>query len=84
MTTVNTSFGDVPLDTLIKRYEALVAQEKRKYERKKEFLATDEGKQWNREKAKSYYERNRSLVLARRKAAYQAKKEASNTPGETA
>lgn len=83
MTTVNTSFGEIPLDKVIKRYEAIVAQEKRKYERKMEFLQTDEGKQWNREKAKSYYERNKEFVLAKRRAAYQAKKEASgssNTP----
>lgn len=81
MNSVSTSHGDVPLDKLVKRYEAMVAREKRHYEQRKEFLSTDEGKQWNREKAKSYYERNRDIVLARRKAAYQAKKLASsNTP----
>ena len=74
MSTVPTQFGDVPLDTLVKRYEMEKKRDAKKYEKRLAFLATDEGKEWNRERAKSYYQRNKEAVLAKRKAWYQAKK----------
>ena len=74
MSTVATQFGDVPLEMLVKRYETEKKRDAKKYERRLAYLATDEGKEWNREKAKSYYARNREAVLAKRKAWYQAKK----------
>ena len=75
MSTVTTSFGEVPLDTLVKKYETERAREARKYEKRLEFLHTDEGKAWNRAKAKAYYERNKEKILLKRKASYQTKKE---------
>lgn len=80
MSTVATSIGDVPLEKLVKHYETYVNQEKRKYQKRLDYLATPEGKEWNRLRAKSYYERNKQKVLEKRKAAYQAKKETSASP----
>jgi len=74
MSTATTSFGEVPIDVLVKRYENEKKRAAKKYERRLTFLQSDEGKEWNREKAKAYYERNREKVLAKRKAAYEAKK----------
>lgn len=81
MSTASTEFGDIPIDTLVKHYELERKREARKYAKRLEFLATDEGKNWNRERSKSYYERNKAEILAKRKAWYKAKKE-SNTPVE--
>lgn len=93
MSTVTTSFGDVPLEKLVKHYEAEKKREQKKAEKRLEFLQTDAGKEWNRSKAKAYYERNREKVLAKRKAIYVSKKapksseppaaESSNTPVPT-
>lgn len=77
MSTAATEFGDVPIDVLVKRYELEKKRDAKKYERRLVFLQTDEGKAWNREKAKAYYERNKATVLAKRKASYVSKK----TPG---
>ena len=74
MSTATTEFGEVSLDVLVKRYELEKKREAKKYERRLIFLQTDEGKEWNRMNAKQYYERNKATVLAKRKAAYEAKK----------
>jgi hypothetical protein len=79
MSTVTTSFGEVPLDVLVKRYELEKKRDVKKYERRIAYLQTDEGKEWNREKAKAYYERNKEKVLAKRKAMYEAKKAAGSS-----
>lgn len=81
MTTVATSFGEVPLETLVKRYESERQREAKKYEKRLEFIQTDEGKAWNRAKAKAYYERNKEKILLKRKEIYKSKKETSTTPG---
>lgn len=77
MNTVTTAFGDVPIDALVKRYEAEKRRDAKKYERRLAFLQTDEGIEWNRQKAKSYYERNREEILLKRRAYYIAKKQAA-------
>jgi hypothetical protein len=78
MSTVKTEFGEVPLDVLVHKYEVEMKREARKYIKRLEFLQTDQGKEWNRSKAKAYYERNREKVLAKRKETYQAKKTATS------
>jgi hypothetical protein len=74
MSTVPTSFGEIPLDVLVKRYENEKQREVKRYEKRLEFLQTDAGKEWNRNKAKAYYERNKAKVLAKRKASYVSRK----------
>ena len=72
--TVATQYGDVPLEKLIHHYAVYREQEKKKAEKRNEFNQTEEGKELNRSRAKSYYERNRELILAKRKAKYIQKK----------
>lgn len=74
MSTATTEFGEVPIDVLVKRYESEKKREARKYEKRLAFLQTDAGKEWNRAKAKLYYEKHKAEVLARRKDWYKHKK----------
>lgn len=74
MSTATTEYGEVPIDVLVKRYELEKKREAKKYEKRLTFLQSDEGKAWNREKAKAYYERNKATVLAKRKASYVSRK----------
>lgn len=68
---VQTAFGQAELPDLIRAYESM----KRSDERKKAWLKTERGKQWNREKATAYYNANREQVLERRRAWYEANRE---------
>lgn len=84
MSTVATSFGDVPLETLVKRYESEKQREARKYEKRLAFLQTDAGKEWNRAKAKAYYEKHKTEVLAKRKDWYMInRKSKKDSPGSS-
>ena len=66
-TPVQTSYGEVPLQTLLDAFE-----KKKQYEQaKKEWLKTDAGKEYQRKKAKDYYNRHRDQVLAKRAARYE-------------
>jgi hypothetical protein len=65
---VNTTYGQVPLDELVKAYE----QKKKSNDAKLEWYKTEEGKQYNRKKAKEYYERNKEKVLAKAAERYKA------------
>lgn len=66
-TPVQTSYGQVPLQVLLHAFE-----KKKQYENnKKEWLKTDAGKEYQRKKAKEYYERHREEVLAKRAARYE-------------
>jgi hypothetical protein len=73
--TIHTAYGDVPVEALIKSYERERTQAQKKAEKRMEFLQTDEGKEWNRGKAKAYYERNKELIAEKRKRYYAEKKE---------
>jgi hypothetical protein len=73
-TLIPTDYGDVPLHMLVHRYEAYKVQELKHREKRMEFLQTEEGKQYNRDHAKSYYERNKALVRAKAKKRYHDKK----------
>ena len=79
MSTVATSFGEIPLEKLVKHYEAEKKREQKKAEKRLEYLQTDEGKQWNRNRSKQYYEKHKAQVLAKRKAKYVSKKHPPNT-----
>ena len=69
-----TDFGELEIEEIIrccnlwKHY--MVRMNERKYERNQ----TEEGKEQNRAAAKSYYERHRDQILAKRKEAYERKK----------
>jgi len=64
---VKTSYGEVTLETLIRVYET-----SRKHSQKRDdWFKTEEGKAYQRQKAKQYYEKNREKVLAKRAEAYQ-------------
>lgn len=79
MATVDTSFGTIPLEILVKRYENEKKREAKKYEKRLEYLGTDEGKEWNRARAKSYYDSHKDQICEKRKAWYLKKKAASST-----
>jgi hypothetical protein len=78
---VTTAYGEVDVSTLIHHYEVYKKAEEKKYEKRLEFLLTDEGKEWNRKKSKSYYERNKQTILAKRKELYEPKR-VKKTPVE--
>lgn len=68
---VHTAYGEAELPDLVRAYESY----KKADERKKAWLKTERGKQWNREKATAYYNNNKEQVLERRKVWYEANKE---------
>ena len=64
---IQTAYGEVSLQTLLNAFE-----KKKQYEEtKKEWLKTDAGKEYQRKKAKQYYEKHREEVLAKRAARYE-------------
>lgn len=64
----DTEFGKVKVEELIRVYGLWKHQITKANERRVEFLQTEEGKQWNRDNARRYYERHREEILARKKA----------------
>ena len=64
----------VSMDKLLHLYEL----HKRGVERRKTYLETEAGKEYNRQKAKEYYARHKSDVLLKRKADHEEKKEEHN------
>lgn len=68
---VATAFGDAELPALIRAYEAM----KKNDERKKAWLKTERGKQWNCEKAKAYYNEHKDEVLEKRRKRYEENRE---------
>lgn len=74
MDPIETKYGKVTLETLIGHYEKYREQEAKKYEKRKEFFQTEAGRQYQRKRAKMYYEKNKELVNMKNKARYLAKK----------
>ena len=62
-----TNYGDATLPELLKAVETA----QRHKEAKKAWLLTDEGKEYNRIKAKEYYNRHKEKVLEKRKERYE-------------
>ena len=75
MSSVQTDLGTVSIDELVRVYILHKNANKRHQEARAKFFQTDEGKQYNRDRSKSYYERHKETVLEKRKAAYQKKKQ---------
>ncbi len=66
-----TAYGEATIQDLLTAYE-----KKKRYEAaKKEWMKTDAGKEYNRKKAKDYYERHKTEILAKRTARYETDKE---------
>lgn len=70
-TPVQTAYGQVPLQKLLDAFE-----KKKQYEQNKlEWMKTDAGREYNRQKAREYYQRHKEQVLAKRAARYETDKE---------
>jgi hypothetical protein len=63
---VKTQFGEVPLADLVRAYE----QKKQKLHERAEWFKTDAGREYNRMKAKQYYDKNKEKILAKRTERY--------------
>ena len=68
---METRMIDVPYAELVRAYEA----EQRRKESRKAYLQTDKGKEYNRQKAKSFYERHKAEILEKRKTQYEENKD---------
>ena len=66
MEPIQTAYGPTTLAELIRVYEQVKRQNQEHYERRKDYLSTEEGKEWNREHARRYYEAHREAILAKR------------------
>jgi len=66
-TVFTTNYGEATLPDLLKAFE----MSQRQKEAKKAWLQTDEGKEYNRTKAKEYYNRHKDVVLEKRKERYE-------------
>ena len=78
---VATAYGEVDVSVLVHHYEVYKRNEEKKYEKRLEFLMTEEGKVWNRKKAKEYYLKNKEKILQKRKAGYEPRR-VKKSPGE--
>jgi|LakMenEpi03Aug12_release.lakeMendotaPanAssembly.Ray.scaffolds.fasta_scaffold536640_2 hypothetical protein len=65
-TPVHTQFGEVPLADLVRAYE----QKKQKINERNEWFKTDAGREYNRMKAKQYYDKNKEKILEKRMERY--------------
>ena len=71
---IETNYGKVPLERLVQVYETYRTQEAKKAEKKKAYLQTEEGKEWNRKHSREYYAKNKERIKAKAKARYVPKK----------
>jgi hypothetical protein len=60
----------VSMEKLLRLYE----KQRKCLEKRAEFYKTEEGKAYNRQKAKEYYERNKAMVQEKNRERYRAKK----------
>ena len=75
----------VTLDKLLQVYEKQRMYSERRAEQRTAFYKTEEGKEYNRKKAKEYYERNKETVQKKNKDRYHSKKLTPSpaTPADT-
>lgn len=72
---VQTEYGDVEIPELVRCYNLWRAMMIKHNEIRKKYNQTEEGKTKNRERAKVYYEKNKELILKKRKEHREKKKE---------
>lgn len=82
MEPISTDFGNVTLERLVEVYNIYKKHENRKAEKRKEFLQTEEGKKYNRDRAKSYYERNKDVIREKAKSRYVKKADQPTQPAQ--
>ena len=75
METIQTESGAIPVEDLVRVYEQYRRNNQRNQERRRQFLQTDEGKEYNRDRARAYYDKNKKAILEKKKEQYAAKKE---------
>ena len=68
---VPTAYGNVPFAQILHAYE----KSKQWAEKKKAWMKTEEGKAYNRQKSKDYYERHKAQVLQKRAKRYETDKD---------
>jgi len=66
---------ELPANVSVEHLLSLYAKEQKYKDAKKAFLQTEEGKLYNRQKAKEYYTRHKSEVLERRRENYEENKD---------
>jgi len=82
MATVATEFGTVSIDEVVRVYNMVKRRDRRAAERRNAIIANnDELKEKCRDRARSYYDRNKEAILAKRKESYANKKAAEGTIG---
>lgn len=82
MESVQTEFGAIQVDELVRIYRKHRQSIARRQEMQNLFLQTPEGKQYNRERAKAYYDRHKEAILEKRKEAYQIRKQQQEANAE--
>lgn len=75
MEKVNTAYGEMTVAELVRCAEKWKRLMEKHNALRHRYNQTEEGKIKNREKAKSYYERNREKVLQKRRAIREKKKD---------
>lgn len=70
-TEIPTAYGNVPLEQVLRAFE----KSKEWAANKKAWSKTEEGKIYNRQKSKDYYNRHKAQVLAKRAERYEVDKE---------
>ena len=76
---IQTDFGFVPLDRLIKIFNSYQRQANKHMEKRSEFLKSEEGKVYNKVRARDYYKKHREEILVKRKLANQKKSDDKKT-----
>jgi len=71
---VNTEYGEQEIEEVVRCYNLWKNYIADMNKRRHAINQTEEGKQKNRANAKSYYERNKDAILAKRKEKYVSKK----------
>ena len=77
-TSYKTEYGDVSVEDLVRIYNSHRRNALKHQERRSEFLQTDEGKEYNRVRAKAYYQAHKADILAKRKQQYEERKNATD------
>ena len=79
MNKIPTNFGEVEVDELVRIYNIYKRRDAKNQNRRKQVLSTEAGREKNRERSRSYYHRNKDIVLEKRKQEYQKKKNDQST-----
>ena len=79
---VQTDYGEQELEEIVRCYNLWKKLISNNVQRRNQKQQTQEGKLKNRENSKSYYERHREQILAKRKQRYDARKNTQKSVGQ--